>query len=105
MTINEIATVYAEMIRATIEHRRAGNNEAAYSIQEMVIRRSGCQLWELIEAEQIVNESKFAGEDPRRVAATPIKRESGPKPYAAADNNIEGQILAKQERDNADAYM
>jgi len=104
--VNELVAVYNENIRALIEHRRAGNNNAAYSIQERIILKSGCELWELIEAEEVVNNAKFGGADWREVAKTkPAKAEWGKPLGQAADNNVEGQILAKQERDNADAYL
>lgn len=106
MTITEIATNYADILRTIIECQRAGDNARAYEFQDRVIDATGCELWELIEAEDIINEAKFGGANPFKVAATPVEHKTGAKPYGpAADNNIEGQIIAKQERDNADTYI
>lgn len=111
-----IAMAYADELKGAIIAQRMGDSEAYHRLTDYVMEATQCELWELVEALDIVNNEAFAGENPfskrLEIADNMRKMEEEQRKeadklhniYASKDwdairkmHKIEGGILKKQE--------
>lgn len=111
-----VAMSYTDELKGAIIAQRMGDSEAYHRLTDYVMEATQCELWELVEALDIVNNEAFAGENPfskrleiaenmaqiakdERKKADDLHNIHARKDWDAIRkmHNIEGKILKKQE--------
>ena len=59
-----IAMVYSEELKGAIIAQRMGDSDSYHRLTDYVMQQTQCELWELVEALDIVNRAEFEGENP-----------------------------------------
>ena len=59
-----IAMVYSEELKGAIIAQRMGDSDSYHRLTDYVMGQTQCELWELVEALDIINNSEFEGENP-----------------------------------------
>lgn len=108
-----IAMAYADTLKGAIIAQRMGDSEAYHRLTDYVMTDSACELWELVEALDIINIKSFEGENPftARLQIAENMRQLAEAEKAETErlrdilarkqiykNDIEGAILARQEK-------
>lgn len=111
-----IAMVYREELRGAIIAQRIGEESSYHRLTDYVMEQTQCELWELVDALDIINSAEFEGENPftarlsittnmaALVKAEQEKAESRHRVYerkdwrkVAREAYYEGRIMARQE--------
>lgn len=111
-----IAMVYKDELVGAIIAQRMGEEDSYHRLTDYVMEQTKCELWELVEALDIINNSEFEGENPflarMGIAKNMVtliqeekeKSESLHRIYERKDWNMvakeafyEGRIMARQE--------
>lgn len=108
-----VAMSYADELKEAIVAQRMGDSESYHRLTDYVMQAAQCELWELVEALDIVNNADFQGENPfaKRLGSANNIHQIAQDEAAKADklrniwarkninkNDKEGAILARQER-------
>ena len=59
-----IAMVYRDELVEAIIAQRMGEEDSYHRLTDYVMEQTKCELWELVEALDIINNSEFEGENP-----------------------------------------
>lgn len=111
-----IAMVYKDELVGAIIAQRMGEEDPYHRLTDYVMEQTQCELWELIEALDIINSAEFEGENPfiarlsiaanmaALVKAEKEKAESRHRVYerkdwrkVAREAYYEGRTMARQE--------
>lgn len=111
-----IAMVYRDELVGAVIAQRMGEEESYHRLTDYVMEQTKCELWELVEALDIINNSEFEGENPflarmsiaknmvallneEKAKADRLHRIYERKDWSkvAKEAYYEGRIMAKQE--------
>lgn len=59
-----IAMVYRDELVGAIIAQRMGEEDSYHRLTDYVMEQTNCELWELVEALDIINNAEFEGENP-----------------------------------------
>lgn len=59
-----VAMSYADELKEAIIAQRMGDSDSYHRLTDYVMEVTQCELWELVEALDIVNNAEFEGENP-----------------------------------------
>lgn len=108
-----IASAFFDELKEAIFAQRMGDSEAYHRLTDYVMEANQCELWQLVEALDIVNNEVFEGENPftkrmeiaenmRKIAEGKAKESDRLRDIRARKDwsqpDIEGKILALQEK-------